>query len=157
MIVSEDNYFYVIVSRLFNAFQCIKFWREAIAIFFFGSMGVWLPVFFEWAGYASVFDPKTVFTFGIATMVMVLESRMFMTTEEDNKRSKLTMLVVFVGSFLAVLAYFKSITISLVEPEEAIVWVKRGLFITAAVWLYNVINKSEYDSSLMTGALGGDV
>ncbi len=157
MIVTQDKYLYVVFARLFNAFQCLKFWREALAIFFFGSMGVWLPVFFDWVGYSSVFDPKTVFTFGIATMVMVLESRIFMSPEDDNKYSNFTLLVVFLGSVLAFLAYFKSITISVSEPIEAVTWVKRGFFVMAFVWLYHVINKSDYDPSLMNGALGGDV
>ncbi|MDO6620404.1 hypothetical protein [Shewanella sp. 6_MG-2023] len=157
MIVSQDNYFYVLIARFLNALKCIRFWREGFVIFFFGSMGVWLPVFFGWIGYTSIFDPKTVFTFGIATMVMILEARIFMSPEDDNKYSKFTLLVVFLGSIFAVLAYFKSITITTTDPESAISWVQRGLLITGIVWLYNVINKSEYDPTLMTGTLGGDI
>lgn len=157
MIVSSENYFYIFFSRLFNAIRCIKFWRGAIAIFFFGSMGVWVPTFFDWTGYTSVFDPKTVFTFGVATMVMILEARIFMTEEDDNKSSSLTKLLIFVGATLALLSYFKSITLAVTSPINAICWVKAGLIITVLVWLINVINQSEYDKSVMTGSLGGDV
>lgn len=157
MIVSSDSYFKVFFSRLFKAIRCLKFWRGAIAIFFFGSMGIWLPNFYGWDGYFNVFDPKTVFTFGVTTMVMILEARIFMTEEEDNKSPALTKLLVFIGTTFALLSYFKSITLSAASPENAIFWVKLGLILTALVWLINVINQSEYDKSVMTGSLGGDV
>ena len=157
MIVNSENYFCVIFFRFINACRCIKFWREAIAIFFFGSMGVWLPYFFDWAGYSILLDPKTVFTFGVATMVMILEARIFMTEEEDNKSSGITKLIVFVGTTFALLAYFKSISLSITSPLEAISWVRKGLLLTALVWLFNIINKAEYDDSSITGSLGGKV
>jgi drug/metabolite transporter (DMT)-like permease len=157
MVVSNENYFCMIFFRFRNAVKCIKFWREAIAIFFFGSMGVWLPYFFNWTGYSNLFDPKTVFTFGVATMVMILEARIFMTEEEDSKSSGITKLFVFVGTTLALLAYFKSISISAISPLNAICWVQGGLALTALVWLFNVINRAEYDPSMMNSALGGDV
>lgn len=155
--VTKESYLKLLKTRGGNALRSFELWRECIAIFFFGSMGFWIPYFFNWEGYDRLFDPKTIFTFGVATIVMILEARLFLDVEQDNRSPNVTKLIIFVGSFTTILFYFKSISIYPSDPECAFYLVILGLFFTFLIWLFNFINRSDFDGSGLTGSLGGDV
>lgn len=152
MIVSSDSYFKITLSRCCNALKSGVFWREFIAVFIFGTLGLWLPVFFNWSSSTSLLEPKSLFIFGVATLVMVVEKRMFMCSSQDNKFTTITKSFVLFGSIGAVIVYGKAMTT--LESEN---WAVGAMLLTVFIWLYNFVNNSTFDNNALNGSLGGDI
>lgn len=151
MIISSDSYLRVTVSRCCRALKSNVFWREFIAVFFLGTLGLWLPVFLNWAGASSLLDARSLFIFGVATLAMVVERRMFISSEHDNKFTTVTKSFVLFGSIAVVIIYGKAMSAN----SES--WALFAIFLTFIIWFYNFVNNSKFDSNTLNGSLGGDV
>lgn len=118
---------------------------------FLGTLGLWLPVFLNWAGASSLLDARSLFIFGVATLAMVVERRMFISSEHDNKFTTVTKSFVLFGSIAVVIIYGKAMSAN----SES--WALFAIFLTFIIWFYNFVNNSKFDSNTLNGSLGGDV
>lgn len=151
MVTSEDPYFSTLWSRFKNAIKRIEFWRGFIAIFFFGGMGIWIPYCFDWPGYLTLYEPQAIFTFGIATLAIILEARLFMERDDDGKWSNCNKLIVFI---IVVISLVLSIKSGISNDHSMGIFT---LLLILFIWIYNHINQSIYDNSCNINPLGGDV
>ncbi|MBS4688485.1 hypothetical protein J4G63_14685 [Aeromonas sobria] len=156
-VVSGGNYIKSTCQRGRNAFKSLSFWREFIAYFILGSMGLWLPAFLSIPSASKVFEPLNVLTFGVATLCITLEARLFMSTSDDDQSSGVTKLIVLVGVFFLGIGYVKGVMTNGNPIILDINWVHISLFLTIIVWLINHINTSRYNERDVNNMLGGDV
>lgn len=156
MITSSESYIKVTLLRSCKALRSSVFWREFIAVFLFGTLGLWLPVFLDWSGATSLLDPRSLFIFGVATLAMVVEKRMFISPDQDNKFTSITKSVVLFGSITAVIIYGKAM-VSGMPLDESNNWAICAFLLTFFIWFYNFFNDARFDHNSLNGSLGGDV
>ncbi|MBY8048815.1 hypothetical protein KW482_18985 [Vibrio fluvialis] len=156
MITSSESYIKVTVLRCCKALKSSMFWREFIAVFLFGTLGLWLPVFLNWAGATRLLDARSLFIFGVATLAMVVEKRMFISADQDNKFTSITKSIVLFGSIAAVIIYGKAM-VSGMSLDESENWVIFAFSLTFFIWFYNFFNDARFDHNSLNGSLGGDV
>lgn len=82
---------------------------------------------------------------------MVVERRMFISSEHDNKFTTVTKSFVLFGSIAVVIIYGKAMSAN----SES--WALFAIFLTFIIWFYNFVNNSKFDSNTLNGSLGGDV
>ncbi|MGN5054376.1 hypothetical protein ACTG2D_08645 [Aeromonas veronii] len=156
-VVSRENYLKSTCKRGGNALKSLSFWREFIAYFILGSMGLWLPVFLALPGASKVLDPVNVLTFGAVTLFITLEARFFMSMSDDNKSAGITKLIVLVGVFLLGVGYVKGVITAGNPVFLCFSWVHISLLFTIFIWFLNHINTSRYDGKDVNNMLGGNL
>ncbi|WP_297205635.1 hypothetical protein [uncultured Pluralibacter sp.] len=156
-ITSSDSYIKSTGIRCINAMCALSFWREFIAYFILGSMGLWLPPFLGASGANAVFDPMNVLTFGLVTLFIILEARLFMDKNDDAKSPGVTKLIVLLGVILLCIGYVKGVVTNGTPLFWGMGWVHISLFFTMLVWLLNHVNTSRYDPKGINEMLGGSV
>lgn len=156
MVTTDDNYFNVLKIRAINASisPTLLLWRELFVIFFLGTIGVWVPFMFDWPGNDILLRPEAVFTFGIATMVVILERRLFLDISEDGKFFTATKFIIFILFIVSFLSYLKGIHATEVNSSSR--WINLALSLTFLAWFYNHINNSRYDETSLLSVLGGE-
>lgn len=156
-VVSKENYFNSVYKRAGNALKSLSFWREFIAYFILGSMGLWLPAFLALPGASKVFDPVNVLTFGVVTLFITLEARFFMSVSDDDKSAGITKLIVLVGVFLLGVGFVKGIITAGSPVVLCFSWVHICLLFTIFIWFINHVNTSQYDEKDVNNMLGGNL
>lgn len=146
--------------RIWKAIASGKFWREGFLVFALSGIGIWWPWWFEWDGYESILNPEPWFTYGLATLMIVLGQRLFMHESEDiyilpNK------LILAALTLLGGILYGKSvIKYFSFEPSGSIRFdyslTKYAIAITLLSWFIHFVGKNEYDNEDPRNAIGGN-
>ncbi|HHA1391351.1 hypothetical protein [Enterobacter ludwigii] len=156
-VIANDNYIKSTWCRFKNAFTELSFWRELIAYFILGSLGLWLPCFLNMPGANTVFEPMNVLTFGLVTLFIILEARVFMAENDDGRSPGTTKVIVLVGFVFLCIGYVKGVLTNGMAIAWGISWVHLSLFFTILIWIVNHVNTSRYDSKNINSMLGGNV
>ncbi|MGA4653449.1 hypothetical protein [Enterobacter hormaechei] len=154
--VASESYCYNFKARAKRAVKKFEFWRELFLYFFIGSMGLWVPYAFELSDNALLFDPINALTFGVATLCVILEARIFMSDSDDRKMPEITKLIVLGLTIVLVLTYIKGVKSHGGNIFLFLNWVNISLGATIILWFIHHVNSSRYDSESTNGMLGGD-
>jgi hypothetical protein len=114
---------------------------------------------FNWNGSEVFLHPAPWFTFGVATLMIIIANRLFM-PEKDDKYLMANRLVLLVLSFIAVLMYGKSLHeyvnfVSFNGSEFDFIYTKGAIVLTIFVWFVNYIHVDKFDESDLVNPLGG--
>lgn len=156
VIVTSESYWFFFKNRAKRAFRRFQFWREFFLYFFIGSMGLWVPYCLDLSSDALLFDPINSLTFGIVTLCVILESRLFMSEADDRKMPEVTKLIVFILTVSLALTYIKGVKSGGESLFLFLNWVNISLVVTIILWIIHHVNSSRYDSESTNGMLGGD-
>lgn len=156
-VIANENYIKSTWYRLKNAFTELSFWREFIAYFILGTLGLWLPFFLEMPGANTLFEPMNVLTYGLVTLFIILEARVFMAENDDGRSPGTTKVIVLVGVIFLCIGYVKGVLTSGAALFWGVNWIHLSLFFTVLIWIVNHVNTSKYDSKNINSMLGGNV
>lgn len=144
--------------RLWKAIASIKFWIEGFLVFALSGIGIWWPWWFEWKGYNNILNPEPWFTYGLATLMIILGQRLFMKDSDDifilpNK------LIIAVLTLFGGILYGKSVLKYFVFDPKNISKFDYSLTVYAIVitliaWVLHFIGRNEYDNEDPVNALG---
>ena len=82
--ILKMNYFSSTFFRFLIALSTLKFWTKGTLILFLSGIGIWWPYIFNWSGYENILSPEPWFTYGLATLMIIVGERLFMKEAEDN-------------------------------------------------------------------------
>lgn len=155
------SYFKAFFIRSWRAIRTIPFWVELLVVLPLSCLGVWFPWLFDWSGSENILNPSPWFTFGVATLMIIIANRLFM-PEEKDKFLMANKLVLLIPTFAAVIIYGKSLHdfINFV-PSKGVVfdysYIKLAILLTIFVWLVNYIHVDKFDNKNANAPLGGDL
>jgi len=157
------DYICSLFKRLCKAFASLKFWTEGLIVFVLGGLGIWWPLYFNWKGYDNFLYPEPWFTYGLATLMIILGQRLFM-KENDDTYIMPNRLVLFVliltGSLMfgkSVKLYFEYNNCTKHAASFDYSLTKYGMWITLIAWVVHFIGHNRYDDENAKNALGGDI
>lgn len=155
------DYFKSLFERFFSAIGTWKFWAQASLVFGLSGLGIWWPLFFEWKGYDNFFYPVSWFTYGVATLMIIVGQRLFMKESDDNQIMP-NRLVLLICSIFGAVLYGKSVGKFLnfdfssnVEFDYSLT--HYACLLTVIAWVIHETGKNEYDKVNNKSVLGGDV
>ncbi len=155
------NYFEAFFRRAWRAIRSLPFWVELLFVLPLSCLGVWFPWIFDWRGSETFFHPGPWFTFGVATLMIIIANRLFM-PERDDKYLMANKLVLLIPTFIAVLLYGKSLHEFVnFDPSQGAVfdysYTKIAICLTMFVWGVNFFHVDKFDDKRFDGPLGGEV
>ncbi|PTQ88580.1 hypothetical protein [Agitococcus lubricus] len=149
MISSREDFRESLKRRESQALRDVYFYKEFFIVICCGGAGFWLPYLANWD--TSLIEPKSVFTFGLATLAVIFDSRFFTKSSGDETLSDLNKLIVIIGIFVSVLILWKSVS------SRSYLLAFCGLFWVVLTWFYDRINHSKYNIVNSKNSLGGEV
>lgn len=157
------DYFISLFKRFCVAFTSLKFWTEGLIVFVLGGLGIWWPLYFNWKGYNNFFYPEPWFTYGLATLMIILGQRLFM-KEEDDIHIMPNRLILFILILAGSLMFGKSVKLYFDFTNDTTrnlsfdySLTKYGMFITLLAWVIHFIGNNKYDDKNANDVLGGNV
>ncbi|WP_026843197.1 hypothetical protein [Citrifermentans bremense] len=157
------DYIGSLFKRLWNALATLKFWTEGLIVFILGGLGIWWPLFFNWKGYENFFYPEPWFTYGLATLMVILGQRLFMKEEDDTyimPNRLILFVLVLTGSLMygkSVKQYFEFVADGKHKTVFDYSLTRYGMFTTLFAWIIHVVGDNKFDSKDASNALGGKV
>lgn len=145
--VSFKEYIDILKKRESVAIKKLSFWREFFIVLICGGMGFWLPYFMEWD--TSIIAPKSVLTFGTATLSMIFDVRFFSKELESERLSEINKFIIFIGIFISLFFLIQSV------KTENDLWTISSLLLILLLWHHNHINNSKYDIVSSNNPIGG--
>jgi len=146
--------------RAKNALCTMPFWIEFLVVLPLSCLGIWWPWYFNWRGAEVFLNPGPWFTFGVATLMIIVAQRFFM-KEEDDKFLMENKLVLFIPSFIAAILYGRSMQ-DLIHfnsaAGETFDYLKTqiAIYITLGVWFVNYVHVGKFDKTSILAPLGGE-
>lgn len=155
------EYFKSLFGRIFRAIGTWRFWAQAFLVFGLSGLGIWWPLFFEWKGYTSFFYPASWFTYGVATLMIIVGQRLFMKESDDNQIMP-NRLVLMISSIIGAVLYGKSVGNYINYKASPTTYfdyslTKYACLITVVAWIIHETGKNDYDKFNNKNVLGGDL
>lgn len=155
------TYIISLFIRFINAIKKLKFWAECLMVFGFSGLGIWWPIWFEWKGYGEIFYPEPWFTYGLATLMIIVGQRFFM-KESDDQHIMSNRFVLIILSLIGSIMYGKSVIkyLEFIPTDQNnfdYSLTKYACTATVCAWIIHFIGKNEYDNINNTDVLGGKV
>lgn len=153
------EYLLSLAGRFLNAVLTLRFWTRGFLVFIFSGLGIWWPFWFKWPGYENIFYPEPWFTFGLATLMIIVGQRLFMSESEDDFIMP-NRLILAVLAFFGGMCYGKSVQDYFVYAKKEEIdfdysFTKYAILITLIAWLIHYIGSNEFNSKDPRNALGG--